>query len=199
MRVALYLRVSTKDQTTDNQLPTLHKYCADRGWNIVTTIQDIESGASCTRKGRTDLMNMAQAGLFDVVVVWKLDRWSRSMLDTQTTTHQLTKMGVQFVSVTEQLDTKSASGELLFNVLASVATFERSIMQERIKAGLARRKLQGFSLGAPIKTPKVVSDDIVSRKNQGQSVRTIAKTLKMSRGAVECALNRHQRSLYATN
>lgn len=199
MKAALYIRVSTSDQHVENQLPMIQKYCADRGWQIVITCKDTESGVSSTRKGRNDLLQLAEHKLFDVVVVWKLDRWSRSMLDTQQTINQLDSFGVRFVSVTEELDTKTASGELLFNVLASVATFERSILKERIKAGLARAKAQGIKLGQPIKTPPHVAQQIVDRRLNGESVRQVAKSLKLSRGAVEAAMNRYYQSAQSSS
>lgn len=192
MKVAVYIRVSTTSQCAENQVPAIEKYCAARGWQVVLRCQDTESGASFTRKGRQDLLQLATMKLFDTVVVWKLDRWSRSMLDTQQTINHLDKHNVRFGSVTEELDTKTASGELLFNVLASVATFERSILKERIKLGLARAKAQGVKLGQPIKTPSDVTKQVVDSRLKGESVRNIAKALHLTRGAVEAAFKRSQ-------
>lgn len=194
MKVAIYLRVSTHKQTTDNQDPQLIAYCEKNGFEIVKTYRDTVSGGSNLRKGRDKLFVDAANGEFDAVVVWKLDRWSRSMVDSLTTVQSLLDMGIKFRSVTEQFDTISASGVMHFNILAAFATFERAMMRERICMGMELARSKGKQIGRRIKTTEQETQRILEMRADGRSIREIAKTLRITRGATASALERHART-----
>lgn len=148
--IALYLRVSTEDQTTANQLPELERYAATRGYQIVETY--LEEGVSGSKESRPALDRLrqdAKAGKFSSVVCWKFDRVSRNTRHLLTLHEELTKVGVSLVSVTESIDTSTPSGKFTLTVMAGVAELERANLIERTKAGLARVRASGTKLGRP--------------------------------------------------
>jgi len=153
MRVGLYARVSTsdKDQNPDTQLLPLREFVHAQGWQTVGEFVDHASATDM--RGRTQwqaVLHAAARRKIDLVLVWKLDRAFRSVLHASQTLEQLRQWGVGLRSYTEPwADTTSAQGELVFNLLATFAQFERSLIAERVKAGMARAKKQGKRLGRP--------------------------------------------------
>ncbi len=147
MRAALYARVSTADQAPENQLIELRRYAAARDWTTVEYIDRGVSGAKDRRPSLDALMNDARKRRLDVVVVWRLDRFGRSLRHLITAIEELNAAGVEFVSLGENIDTSSATGRLLLGIMGSFAEFERERIKERIHAGLARAKRQGQKLG----------------------------------------------------
>jgi putative DNA-invertase from lambdoid prophage Rac len=147
MRAALYARVSTNDQTCENQLLELRRYCQARGWTASEYVDTGVSGSKDRRPGLDQLMTDAKARHIDMVVCWRLDRFSRSLRHLVVAIEELTSDGVGFVSVGESIDTNSAAGRLLLGVLGSFAEFERERIKERIQAGLQRARRQRQSLG----------------------------------------------------
>jgi len=182
-RVALYARVSTHDQQTlPLQIRTLREYAAKRNWTIVTQIKEVGSGSS-QREQRETLIAAARRREIDVVLVWRLDRWGRSVADLVSTLQELQHLGVSFVSLTEALDLTSPAGRAMAGLLAVFAEFEREILRERVRAGLDHARQKGQRLGRP---PSVVNKTIEARKlhRQGISKSQIARQLQISRTSV---------------
>lgn len=150
-RVAIYLRVSTTDQTTDNQRLAIQAYVKHHdGWTIAREYQDVGvSGAKHDRQGLDQLKADCAKGKFDVLIVWKFDRLARSTSHLLETLELLRQHDVGFVSVTESIDTTTAAGKMVLTFLAAVAEFEREIIRERVNAGLTRAKANGVKLGRP--------------------------------------------------
>src|SRR5205814_2576070 len=148
-RVGLYARVSTHDQQTlPLQNRAMRDYAARRGWAIVIEVKEVGSGAS-VRELRQKLLDAARRRDIDVVIVWRLDRWGRSMADLVTTLQELRDLRVGFVSLTEALDLTTPTGRAMAGLLAVFAEFEREILQERVRAGLAHARENGKRLGRP--------------------------------------------------
>jgi DNA invertase Pin-like site-specific DNA recombinase len=136
IRVALYARVSTHDQQTlPLQIRTMCEYAAKRGWIIAAHIKEVGSGAS-QREQRSMLLAAARRREIDVVLVWRLDRWGRSVADLVSTLQELQHLGVGFVSLTEALDLTTPAGRAMAGLLSVFAEFEREILRERVRAGL---------------------------------------------------------------
>jgi putative DNA-invertase from lambdoid prophage Rac len=183
LRVGLYARVSTHDQQTlPLQIRALLEYAAKRGWVIVTQIKEVGSGAS-QRELREALLAAARRREIDVVMVWRLDRWGRSVADLVSTLQELQHLGVGFVSLTEALDLTTPAGRAMAGLLAVFAEFEREILRERVRAGLAHARLNGKRLGRP---PSVVQQALEARKlyRQGISKSEIARKLEISRTSI---------------
>src|SRR6266478_2392283 len=148
-RVALYARVSTHDQQTlPLQIRTMRDYATKRDWTIAAQIKEVGSGAS-QRELRATLIAAARRREIDVVLVWRLDRWGRSVADLVSTLQELQHLGVGFVSLTEALDLTTPAGRAMAGLLAVFAEFEREILRERTRAGLAQARLNGKRLGRP--------------------------------------------------
>jgi putative DNA-invertase from lambdoid prophage Rac len=183
LRVALYARVSTHDQQTlPLQIRALREYAAKRRWIIAAQIKEVGSGAS-QRELRETLLATARRREIDVVLVWRLDRWGRSVTDLVSTLQELQHLGVGFVSLTEALDLTTSAGRAMAGLLAVFAEFEREILRERVRAGLAHARLNGQRLGRP---PSVVHQAAEARKlhRQGISKSEIARQLQIGRTSV---------------
>jgi len=149
VKVGLYARVSTQEQQTlPLQLRALRTYAKQRGWTIVQQIQDVGSGAS-DRPQRELLLYAARRRELDAILVWRLDRWGRSVADLVVTLKELAELGVGFVSLTEALDLTTSTGRALAGLLAVFAEFEREILRERVKAGIAHARQEGGPHGRP--------------------------------------------------
>jgi len=153
LRAALYARVSTSDQTTENQLLELRRYVEARGWTGADYIDQGISGTKERRPALDRLLTDARRRRFDVLVCWRLDRLGRNLKHLITTLDELAAMGVAFTSLNEGIDTTTPAGRLQLHLLAAIAQFERDRIRERINAGLARAKAQGRRLGRPRRTP----------------------------------------------
>ena len=148
-RVSLYGRVSTHDQQTLSlQLDSMRSYAVQRGWKIVSEIQEVGSGA-VQRPKRELLMKSARRRETDIILVWRLDRWGRSVADLAVTLKELNELGVAFVSLTEALDLTTPTGRAMAGLLSVFAEFEREVLRERILAGIAQARKKGTPLGRP--------------------------------------------------
>src|SRR5450432_1713669 len=179
----LYARVSTNDQQTiPLQVRALRDYAVRRGWSIALQVKEVGSGAS-ERQLREKLLDAARRREIDVVLVWRLDRWGRSMADLLATLQELDHLGVGFVSLTEALDLTTPAGRAMAALLAVFAEFEREILRERVRAGLAHARQNGKRLGRP---PSVAHKAIETRNlyRQGFSKSEIARQLQISRTSV---------------
>jgi DNA invertase Pin-like site-specific DNA recombinase len=155
MRAALYARVSTsKGQSTEMQLRELSEYCARRSWKI--TQQYVEEGISGAKEKRPELDRLvadAHRRRFDAIVVWKFDRFARSVSHLLRALETFQSLGIAFVSLSESIDTSTPAGRMVFTVLAAVAELERSLIGERVKAGLRNARAKGVRLGRlPLRT-----------------------------------------------
>jgi putative DNA-invertase from lambdoid prophage Rac len=183
LRVGIYARVSTLDQQTlPMQIRALREYAARREWTVVRQVKEVGSGTAA-RQLRGSIMEAARRRDIDVVLVWRLDRWGRSVADLVSTLQELTELGVGFVSLTEALDLTTPTGRAMAGMLAVFAQFEREIMRERVRAGLDHARQQGKRLGRP---PSVVHQAAHVRKlfRQGISKSEIARRLNIGRTSV---------------
>lgn len=188
LRVGLYARVSTHDQQTlPLQIHTMREYAAKRGWSIVAQMKEVGSGAA-QRELRATLIAAARRREIDVVLVWRLDRWGRSVADLVSTLQELQHLRVDFVSLTEALDLTTPTGRAMAGLLSVFAEFEREILRERVCAGLAHARQQGKRFGRP---PSVVHKAVEAQKlhEQGSSKSEIARKLKIGRTSVRRLLS----------
>jgi DNA invertase Pin-like site-specific DNA recombinase len=182
MNAAIYARVSTTDQTCENQLLELRQYCKARGWSIwAEFIDNGVSGSKDRRPALDDLLAHARRRRFDVLVCWRLDRLGRSLRHLVTLLGDLHDLGIGFISLGEGIDLGTPAGRLQLHILAALAEFERSRIQERVRAGLARVKAEGRRLGRP--TQPVPVEKLLAVGNL--SVREAARKLRVSRSTVQ--------------
>ena len=187
-RAALYARVSTQEQQTLKlQTEQMRRYCKQRGWVVALEFQEVGSGANPTRPKREEILRAAHQRRIDVLVVWKLDRWGRSLLDLIHTLSDLQGLDIGFVSITEALDLTTPTGRAMAGLLGVFAEFERELLRERIKAGIAQAQKDGKHCGRPRSAQKKASD-VVALYRKKTSLRQIALTLGMSRSSARRVL-----------
>src|ERR1039457_6889364 len=182
-RVGLYARVSTLDQQTlPMQSRSMREYAVRRGWTIALQVKEVGSGAT-QRQLREKLLEAARRREIDVVLVRRLDRWGRSVADLLATLQELEHLGVGFVSLTEALDLTTPAGRAMAALLAVFAAFEREILRERVRAGLAHARLNGKKLGRPI-TAGLHAEHVRKLHRAGASKADIARRLQIGRTSV---------------
>ena len=188
MKAALYARVSTTNgQDPTMQTRELKEYCERRGWKIAG--EYVDTGISGAREKRPELdrlMADAHRRRFDAVVVWKFDRFARSVSHLLRALETFKALGIEFVSLSEQMDTSTPTGKMVFTVLGAVAELERSLIAERVRAGLRNARAKGKTLGRPRR--RVDRAKIERLRAAGQSWNKISKLLKVSRGTITRAL-----------
>jgi len=183
VRAGLYARVSTLDQQTlPMQSRAMREYAARRGWTVAMQVKEVGSG-STQRQLREKLLEAARRREIDVVLVWRLDRWGRSVTDLLATLQELEHLGVGFVSLTEALDLTTPAGRAMAALLAVFAEFEREILSERVRAGLANARQNGKRLGRPI-SAALQTDQVRKLCRSGLSKSEIARRLKIGRTSV---------------
>ena len=183
MRVGLYARVSTHDQQTlPMQMEAMCHYAADRGWMVASEVQEIGSGSK-ERPQRAALMKAARRRDIDAILVWKLDRFGRSLPDLVLTLRELLELGVAFVSLTEGFDLTTATGRAMAGMVSVFAEFERELLKERVKAGIAHARVNGTQLGRP-PTAATEADRIRQLHAKGKNKSEIARLLAISRASV---------------
>jgi putative DNA-invertase from lambdoid prophage Rac len=182
-RAGLYARVSTSDQQTiPLQIRALREYATRRRWTIALQVKEVGSGAS-ERQLRERLLDAARRREIDVVLVWRLDRWGRSVTDLLATLQELEHLGVGFVSLNEALALTTPAGRAMAALLAVFAAFEREILQERVRAGLAHARQNGKRLGLPA-TAALHAAEIGRLHRAGVSKSEIARRLQIGRTSV---------------
>jgi putative DNA-invertase from lambdoid prophage Rac len=183
MRAALYARVSTHDQQTLGlQVEATAVSSKGRGWDLVRQVKDVGSGAR-ERPGREGLLKAAGRREIDVVVVWRLNRWGRSLRDLVVTLRELTELGIGFVSLTEALDLTTSTGRAMAGMLAVFAEFEREVLRERVGAGIAHARWEGRRYGRP-RTASLKADEVRHLKAERMSHSEIARRLGIGRTSV---------------
>lgn len=190
MRTALYARVSTADkgQDPEMQLRELREYCERRGWTVSAEYVDVGvSGAKDSRPQLNKLMADAKQRRFDAVLVWKLDRFGRSLKHLVSALAEFEALGVAFASLRDAFDLTTPAGRLMFNMVASFAEFERDLIRERVKAGIANRRAKGFRVGR--KPVSIDSAKLQALRSEGRTIREIATSLGCSRSLVHKTLS----------
>jgi len=192
VRTAIYARVSTSNNGQDTSMQTreLREYCKLRGWKFAG--QYVDEGISGTKDSRPELNKLmadAHRRRFDAVVVWRFDRFARSVSHLLRALETFKALGIEFVSLSEQVDTSTPTGKMVFTVLGAVAELERSLIAERVKAGLRNARAKGKRLGRP----RVIVDAarIANLRAHGRSWREITAEMAVSKGSAQrafCAL-----------
>jgi len=186
-KVAIYVRVSTKDQSVDMQLNDLERYSGERGLNVFKIYEDSGvSGTKETRPALNELMDDAKKRKFDVVLVWRFDRFARNTKHLVTALYEFRNLGIDFISYQENIDTSSPLGEAIFTIISAMSKLERDIIAERVKGGLRKAKANGKRLGRP--KNEVDTDKVIEYRKQNKSIRQIAAELNLSKGTVQRAL-----------
>jgi DNA invertase Pin-like site-specific DNA recombinase len=207
---AAYVRVSSPDQNVALQTQELHAYASRQGWEVITVYEDVISGAKASRPALNRLMEEARTGKFSCLLVWKLDRFGRSLVDCLNNIRTLEEHGIRFIAVTQGLDTdlQNPTARLLLHVLGAAAEFERSLIRERTQAGQLRYK-EDFAAGkvgkevqsrsgrnlAPHR-PKRIFDrnQVAELRRQGLSLRQISRKLGLGLGTVTRTLQERSKS-----
>jgi DNA invertase Pin-like site-specific DNA recombinase len=190
MKVAIYARVSTHNgQNPEMQLAELREYSQRRGWEITREYVDV--GISGTKEKRPQLDQLsadAKHRRFDALVVWRFDRFARSVSHLLRALEEFRALGIEFISLSENVDTSTPTGKMTFTVLGAVTELERSLIVERVRAGLRNARAKGKKLGRPRKVTNPAA--ISSLRSQGASWRVIGKSLGVSHVTARCAAAR---------
>ncbi len=182
-RVALYARVSAAhQQTIPMQLRQLRDYARRRGWRVVATVHEVGSGAA-RRPERERLLEAARRRELDVIAVWRLDRWGRSLADLVLSLRELAELGVAFVSLSEALDLTTPTGRAMAAMIAVFAEFERDVRSERVRAGIEQARREGRALGRP-RTAALRAAEVRQLAAKGLSQVAIARELGIGRTTV---------------
>jgi len=191
MKVAIYARVSTtnKGQDVDLQLRDLRAYIETRKLTVFAEYIDKGvSGTKDTRPALDQLMNDARKRRFNMVLVWRFDRFARSTRHLVTALDEFRTLGIDFVSFQENIDTTTPMGRAMFSIVAAMAQFEAEIIRERVMAGIANARAKGKRLGRP--AARIDTDKLVSLRKEGRSYRQIASETGIPKSVVHKALNR---------
>jgi DNA invertase Pin-like site-specific DNA recombinase len=183
MKAAIYGRVSTVDQSVDMQMDELRTFCERRGFQIAQ--EYVDQGVSGTKESRPALNRLltdARRRRFDAVLVYRYDRFARSLRQLVNALGEFDALGVHFISLHEGIDTSTPSGRLVFGIFASIAEFERSLITERVKSGQAAARRRGAKFGRP--RADVDTQNLAELRRQGLSYAKIAKATGLSVGTV---------------
>jgi DNA invertase Pin-like site-specific DNA recombinase len=190
-RIAIYTRVSTHTQTTENQRHDLERVAAARGWDIVARFSDEGISGAKTRSDRPALdalIKAATRGEFDLLAVWSIDRLGRSLQHLVETVNELRSVGVDLYIHQQSLDTSTPAGKLAFSVFGALAEYERELIRERVRAGLERAKRNGVKLGRPSNLNDTVRAAIVALRAKDVPIRKIASQLRIGTGSIYSVL-----------
>jgi DNA invertase Pin-like site-specific DNA recombinase len=188
-RAALYTRVSTVDQHPETQLLDLRQMAAQRSYEIVQEYCDRISGVKAKRPGLDQMMADARRGRFDVALVWACDRIARSTRHLLEALDELNRIGVEFVSFRENLDTGGPLGRAIVVIIGAIAELERNLIVERVRAGMRRARLDGQRIG---RAPLILDSAAIQQDRQrGQSIRQIARGHGVSTATIQRELRKH--------
>ena len=185
--VLVYLRCSTLEQSTDLQRREIDRFLEQRGWGVAHYYEDKASGTNSNRPQLKLMMNDIRSGHGKMVVVWRLDRFARSLKDLITMLQELSERNVAFISIKDNIDLTTSTGRLMVHLLGAFAQFEADLIKERVLAGLSAAKARGRKLGRP---STVNPDPIRQLRSKGLSVRQIASRLGISKSAVHKSLSK---------
>ncbi|MGE4130240.1 MAG: recombinase family protein [Bdellovibrionales bacterium] len=177
-RCAIYVRISTQEQNSSLQVSELTEFVRRRtGWVVHHIYEDKRTGTNGNRPQLKALLKAARLREIDIVLCWKLDRWFRSLKEIVVTLQELQELGIEFVSLKDNIDLTTSTGKLMMHIVAAFSEWEVSILKERVRSGLISARARGVTLGRPqIVTPEI-SDQVVALRNQGLSIRAIERTL----------------------
>ena len=193
MRVAIYARVSTGEQNPELQLRELRDYAERRGFIVHREYVEKVTGDLRRRKRAPEfeaMMADARRGRFDCVLVWKYDRFARSLGALVAALQEFRDLGIDFISHTQAIDTTTPMGRLFFHVIGSFAEFERDVIVERVRAGLANARAKGKRLGRPVRDPAAEQRVLALKRDEGLSLRQIAAREGLSPSGVRKMLLR---------
>jgi DNA invertase Pin-like site-specific DNA recombinase len=195
MKIAAYIRVSTDDQKTDSQLDAIKNYCKLKGWNDPALFIDHgESGKKESRPQLDEMVKGIKARQFDTVLVYKFDRISRSTKHLIEIMEMLKALEINFVSITESIDTTTPAGKMIFGIFAVLAEFERENIVSRVKAGMKAAKERGIHCGrSNFKLTKEQHQSIIERGLSGESVSKLADEFSINKGTVSRMINKVRR------
>jgi DNA invertase Pin-like site-specific DNA recombinase len=191
LRAALYAGVSTLDQQTlPMQMRSLREYATNRGWTVAMQVKEVGSGAA-QREQRQQLIDAARWREIDIVLVWRLDRWGRSLMDLVTTLQELIDLNVGFVSLTEALDLTTSTGRAMAGMLSVFAAFEQDILRERVRAGLDHARQSSTRLGRPA-TAAIKAAEVRKLFRKGITKSEISRRLEIGRTSVRRILGQNK-------
>lgn len=189
IKAGIYARVSTADQNADMQLKELREYCQSRDWAIEAEFIETASGSNADRPKRAELIKLYKTRKINAIVVWKLDRWGRSLVDVATTLKEIGEAGIEFISLREAIDLKTSMGRAMAQLLGILAELEKEWIKERTTAGMKRyRELNAGKWGRPA-TIQAKREQILALKAQGWSNHKIAKHLECSATSIGTVIN----------
>lgn len=199
-RAGIYARVSTTNHGQDPQLQTreMREYCERRGWNVVDEYVDVGiSGTKDSRPELNRLMADAHRRRFDTILVWKLDRFGRSLRHLVNSLAELEARGIAFISLRDNLDLSTPSGRLMFQIIGAMAEFERALIAERVKAGMQNARAKGRRIGRPSRIPLTedLKKEIAASYRRGDgSFRKLASQFGCSLGTIQRCIAPYQRA-----
>jgi len=182
LKIAIYARISTKEQSPDSQLFALRDYSKARKWDVFKEYVDIGiSGAKQMRPALNQMMEDARKRRFDCVLVFKLDRLGRSLSHLVHSLEEFQNLGIHFISYQENIDLSQSTGKLMFHLLSAMAEFERDLIRERVNAGIKAARAKGKKFGRPRSINRA---HVRALRQEGMSLRAIAKKMKISQAGV---------------
>ncbi len=185
-KVAVYVRVSTSDQNTEIQKNEITTYLKVRGLNQFEIFEDKKTGTNTDRPKFKEMIRSTRDGKFEIVIVWKLDRFARSLKDLINHLNEFSELGVQFISLKDQIDMTTSAGKLMLHIIGAFGQFEADLIKERVRSGIANARSKGTKFGRPRTTD---ASKVIALRNQGLSMGAIAKQLGISKTSVHKTLS----------
>lgn len=192
MKVALYMRVSTDHQTTENQYQRLEKFCQRKGWEVIGHYEDVMTGRKVKRPGLEKLLIDAHQGYFHKVVSVKVDRVARSLKDLLSIAEQLHRSDIDLIFTDQDMDLSTSSGKMVLQILGAMAEFESELISERTRAGLKTARAKGKKLGRK-KTNGMTVQKVIDLRKEGYSYSMIQKETGLSKGKISQILTVQKR------
>lgn len=187
---SIYTRVSTLDQSCELQISELKEFAVRRGWNVVAVFEEKMSGTTVNRPQLKQLQKLVAERKIDVVLTWKLDRLFRSLRDLLSVLQDWSELGVEMVSLRDNIDLTTSTGRLLMQIVGAFGEFEAALVRERVRAGVANARKKGVKLGRP--SLHLDLEKIGTMRSQGYPIRQIASELGISVGSVQKAIKKIQ-------
>ncbi len=200
-KIIIYTRVSTKDQTTESQILKLDEYCKNHDYKVVAKYEDIGTGKNTKRPNYQKLLNDIHLKSFDILLVWKLDRLSRSLQDLMNLGELLKVKEIDLITYDNAIDTTSPTGKLMFQVMGAFAEFNRNLIAENVKAGMEKARAKGVKVGRPQTQQKKLTKKVLEvaysmKTAQKMSYRDIAKELNIkNHSSLYQALKKYEENL----